>query len=274
MAADQRINFSSHIPVYKQIAQWMREQIQNGVWEIDQQIMTEIEISQMLEVSRGTVRNAIEMLCEEGLLVRTRGKGTFVVATTMDQPLTTGFITISEDLTEKDIPYQTQVLRKEVIQSPDWVRDSLRLSVDDQVFYLERVRLVHNCPYYYLRNYVVYKHCPGIERYDFTQVKLFHVLEKQYQLILDWGRRHITAQNAGPQIARHLRIDEQDAVMCLDQHTFLRNHQPIEFSKVWIRGNSIRLVADLQRSSGGPMGGSKLDFNLPSSEQEACGPES
>ncbi|MBN1265213.1 MAG: GntR family transcriptional regulator [Anaerolineales bacterium] len=265
MTSEPRINYSGYLPVYKQIAQWMREQIQNRRWTVDQKIMTENEISEMLQVSRGTVRNAIEMLCEEGLLVRTQGKGTFVASTTMDQRLATGFITISEDLAEKGIPFQTRVLEKKVIPAPQKILERLSLDPEEEIFYLERIRLVHDCPYYFLRNYVVYKYCPGIQNFDFSQVKLFSVLEDHYHLTLDWGRRHITAQNAGSEIAEYLRIDDQDAVMYLDQHTYLRDHQLIEYSNVWIRGNCIRLVADLQRSSQNPIGGSKLDFKIPTS---------
>ena len=71
------------------------------------------------------------------------------------------------------------------------------------------------------------------------------------------------AQNAGPIIGEVLDISPTYSVMYLNQKTYLRDHNPIEYSHVWIRGDCIRLVADLQRNAKQSLGGTKLDFNMP-----------
>lgn len=258
------INYSGHIPVYKQIAQWMRGKIKSGVWNVDQKIMPETELARVFQVSRGTIRSAIEVLCEERLLIRVQGKGTYVSANLMDQRLTTGFVTISEDLVEKGIKFETEVRQKKIISPPPEIKKALGLEDREKVFFLERIRLVHDCPLYFLRNYVVHKYCQGIIEVDFCEEQLFEVLENQFHLNLDWGRRYVTATAAGGEISKYLNIQDRDPVMYLNQQTFLRDHNSIEYSNVWIRGNCIRLVADLQRSSKNPYGGSKLDFKIPS----------
>jgi len=262
------LNPDSFIPVYVQIADWMQEQIRTEEWPVGRRIMPENDLASSLGVSRGTVRSAIEQLIEKGLLVRSHGRGTYVAAPVMQQPLSTGFITIAEDLIEKEIPFFTEVLKKRIIVPPPDVQKALRLESSDKVFFLERVRIVNQCRVYYLKNYVVEKYCDGIQNQDFTVTRLFHILEDVYNLKLDWGRREFMAQNAGHEISQVLDISDSYPVMYLNQLTHLRNHTPIEFSHVWIRGDCIRLVADLQRHARKPQGGTKLDFSMPSCDED------
>lgn len=241
----------------------MREQIRSENWLVGKKITPENELAQNLNVSRGTVRSAIEQLIDLGLLVRSHGRGTYVAAPVMAQPLTTGFITIAEDLNEKRIPFITEVLQKKIIIPPEDVRVCLQVAENEKVFFLERVRVVDNCRVYYLRNYVTLNRCEGILEQDFRKNRLFSVLENIYNLELDRGRREIMAQSAGEQIAEILDISKSFPVMYLNQQTFLRDHQPIEYSHVWIRGDCIRLVADLQRNAYESGGTTKLDFSMP-----------
>ena len=258
-----QLNSDSYIPIYVQIADWMREQIRSESWPMGKKITPENELALNLNVSRGTVRSAIEQLIEDGLLVRSHGRGTYVAAPIMAQPLTTGFITIAEDLNEKKIPFITEVLQQKIIIPPEDVRAGLQPAKNDKVFFLERVRVVNNCRVYYLRNYVAINRCEGIHKQDFTKNRLFSVLENIYSLELDWGRREIMAKSAGEEIAEVLDISKSYPVMYLNQQTFLRDHHPIEYSHVWIRGDCIQLVADLQRNAKESLGSTKLDFNMP-----------
>jgi DNA-binding GntR family transcriptional regulator len=258
-----QLNSDGYVPVYIQIADWMREQIRSENWLVGKKITPENELAQNLNVSRGTVRSAIEQLIDAGLLVRSHGRGTYVAAPVMAQPLTTGFITIAEDLNKKEIPFITEVLQQKIIVPPDDVKAGLQILDNEKVFFLERVRVVNNCRVYYLRNYVAINRCEGIQKQDFTKNRLFSVLENIYNLELDWGRREIMARSAGEEIADVLDISKSYPVMYLNQQTFLRDHHPIEYSHVWIRGDCIRLVADLQRNAKESTGSTKLDFNMP-----------
>lgn len=65
-------------PLYQQLADHFRRQIDTGVWRAGNRLPPEIEITSQLGVSRGTVRQAMDLLVDQGLLQRTPGKGTFV----------------------------------------------------------------------------------------------------------------------------------------------------------------------------------------------------
>lgn len=65
-------------PMYRQLSNIIRSNIENGFYEPNHRIPTEMELSTKYDVSRVTVRKAFEELVEEGILIRKQGKGTFV----------------------------------------------------------------------------------------------------------------------------------------------------------------------------------------------------
>src|SRR6185312_1203483 len=69
---------ASLLPLYYQVERDMRHRIESGVWQAGQQIPSEKELCALYDVSRITIRQAISALVDEGLIVRERGRGSFV----------------------------------------------------------------------------------------------------------------------------------------------------------------------------------------------------
>ena len=65
-------------PLYKQLKERIEEQIANNVFPKSERIPSENELMQLFHVSRITVRKAIAELVSDGVLVKERGKGTYV----------------------------------------------------------------------------------------------------------------------------------------------------------------------------------------------------
>jgi len=81
------LNKEGHVPLYIQLKDLIQEKIESGVYAEGTAIPSERELCNMYEVSRITVRQAIERAVSEGLLVRRPGKGTYVSARKIHQPL-------------------------------------------------------------------------------------------------------------------------------------------------------------------------------------------
>ncbi|MFM8319753.1 MAG: GntR family transcriptional regulator [Chloroflexota bacterium] len=233
--------------IYQQIIDWMRAQISTGVWPEHYRLPSEIELAATLGVSRGTIRKAINQLTSEGLLVTLHGRGTFVEANVIEQPLAEQLIAFSEALLEKKIAFQTIVIRQEVEPPPQRIASLLGLPPGAAGLTLERVRSVHQDPIIYLHNYVVTTRCPGIETVDFSKVRLFQTFEETYHLKLGWGQRTFQAQSADDHVAEMLHISSCDPVMYMEQLLYLQDGTPIEFSRIWLPGSSFRLSAIVKR---------------------------
>jgi GntR family transcriptional regulator len=68
----------SAVPVYKQVAAILRDRIASGELQSDRPVPSEAHLVQEYGVARGTVRRAIEVLRDEGLVVTVQGRGTYV----------------------------------------------------------------------------------------------------------------------------------------------------------------------------------------------------
>ncbi|MGD1822543.1 MAG: GntR family transcriptional regulator, partial [Pleomorphochaeta sp.] len=69
---------SVKIPFYVQFASYVRLQIQAGNFKSDDIMVAETKLCEILNVSRTTIRQAFNMLVEEGYLFRTRGRGSYI----------------------------------------------------------------------------------------------------------------------------------------------------------------------------------------------------
>ena len=225
----------------------MRDQIARGVWPEHYKLKSETDLAAELGVNRGTIRNAFKTLIEEGLLVRIHGRGTFVRAKTIEQPLADNFITFSEGLVLEDITYETRVLEQAILSPDPRIASLLSIPPSTDVLFLKRIRYVGNEPLILLENYVVLSFCPGIEQTDFERQTLFGTLEDRYGLKIDWGRRVFEARQADSAIAEALAISQCDPVMYVRQISYLENGSPIELSDLWIRGNTFRISAIIKR---------------------------
>ncbi|WP_029585003.1 GntR family transcriptional regulator [Bradyrhizobium sp. URHD0069] len=96
----------SRVPLYIQVASVMRNRIQSGLWSPGQKISTLEELEREFEVARVTVRQAVEVLNEEGLLEARQGRGTFVSSEKQDRhwlQLATGWNSLVTSL-EDNVP--------------------------------------------------------------------------------------------------------------------------------------------------------------------------
>ena len=99
----------SKIPLYQQIKDAIRLQIEAGDWRPGQQIPSEPELSEGLGVARGTVRNAITELVHEGWLERRQGDGTYVTRRSLEQRLM-GFYSFAREARERGQELTSRVL--------------------------------------------------------------------------------------------------------------------------------------------------------------------
>jgi DNA-binding LacI/PurR family transcriptional regulator len=86
-----QLDRNNAIPMYLQLLNQIREQIVSGKWEPGRQLPTEAELASELNISRVTVRQALQAAVDEGLVTRTAGKGTFV-GSNHDKPRIDGFV--------------------------------------------------------------------------------------------------------------------------------------------------------------------------------------
>ncbi|MDD3170105.1 MAG: GntR family transcriptional regulator [Eubacteriales bacterium] len=174
---------TSDVPLYIQLAAYFRIQIQNGILKPGDMMIAENSLCELLNVSRTTVRQSMNLLVEEGLLIRYRGKGTFVANFKIKRNMN-HLYSFTEDMQAIGAKPVSKVIRAEVLETcPDEIADILKLpSTHTPLFYLERLRLANDEPILWERTYIPYYLCNKIETFDFNRDSLYQVLNETYHL--------------------------------------------------------------------------------------------
>ncbi len=128
-------------PLYFALAEDMRAKISQGEWKEGQQIPTEEQLSLLFNVSRTTVRRALEILVQERMLQKIRPKGTFVrPASERDYTLRTFNRGFTEEMVERGGNPKTLLAKVTISHANLELAQKLHLEPGDEVLYLERLR--------------------------------------------------------------------------------------------------------------------------------------
>ena len=147
-----RVDRSSPVPLYFQVAQHLEQMIESGELPMGTRLENETDLADQLGLSRPTMRRAIEYLVGRGLLVRKRGIGTQVVHTkvTRDVELTS----LYDDLAKTGRDPFTRVISFRTEAAPDALAGKLGIPAGTQVYVFERLRCADAEPLALMRNHV------------------------------------------------------------------------------------------------------------------------
>jgi GntR family transcriptional regulator len=243
------IDKESPLPLYCQLKDWLRELVGSGVLDIDDQVPPELMLCEELGLSRGTVRQAINELVNEGLLYRVQGHGTFVSGPKVEHSLGQRFTSLAEDMREHAIPFQSEVLGCKLLQAGERRATSkLQLSPSEQVVFLERLGRVEGEPIVLALTYLPAALCPGLLEEDLTDRSLYQVLEQKYGLKLDRAIRTLELAPADEYEAQWLNIQKGDPIHLMRTVAYLKGGRPIEYSKLRFRGDRSSFMFEVHRA--------------------------
>ena len=137
------IDKTSMIPVYEQIANSLRDMMYGGSLQDGDRLDSEQKMCRNLNVSRGTVRKAIDILLKEGMVKKIHGKGTFVSNPNVEYSLNDQLMSFAESLDNQHLSYTTQVIQQELRPATAKIADMLKIPIDSQYLYLEQIGRAH-----------------------------------------------------------------------------------------------------------------------------------
>lgn len=217
-------------PLHLQAEEYLRKLIQEKEYREGKLLPKEIELSQQLNISRNTLRQAISKLVMEGLLIRRKGIGTKVAPKSIVSGLK-NWSSFSQEMKQLGL----DIYNFELHISYKRLSDDLRLffqvpeeKKDVKALVLERVRGTKNNPFVYFISYfnplIALK-----DEDDFTR-PLYELLEKEYNIIVKTSREEISARLAGDFIAEKLDTEATSPLLVRKRFISDINQKPIEYN--------------------------------------------
>lgn len=187
---------NSCIPLYKQLSDELKKQIQEGTLKEADKILTEIELSEKYGISRITVRKAIAQLVEEGFLIKQQGVGTFVAKKKIEKNMQ-NFMGFTETCELIGMKASAKFLGADLVDASISDIEQLKLNEGDKIIRIRRLRLCDGDP-------VV------IEENHFSTEYSFLLAEDLTKSLYRILRKHeITPNNALKTIGIHYATKEE-----------------------------------------------------------------
>lgn len=176
MLNGKTLNKNIPVPLYYQLETILQEEIDNGTYPVGSQIPTEKELSQMFNISRTTVRQAIVDMVQKEKLYRTKSKGTFVAHPKTSQEFMRSIMSYDDDVRAAGRKPSTEVLNLSVVELDAVIAAKMGLEEGTKAIYLYRKRLVDNDPFVRVETFLPYESCKFLLKHDFTKESLYEVL--------------------------------------------------------------------------------------------------
>jgi len=239
------LNRLSKVPLYQQLYEIINNNILRGEWKPGDMLPTETEMVEQYKVSRVTVRQVLDKLVNEGLIIRERGRGTFVLPPTLDQALVR-IVSFTDDMRQRGIEPGTRLLFSGLIPAPIEIADRLLINAGEELAVINRLRLGNGEPLSVEESYLIHRFCPGILRHDFISNSMRIILDQQYGVRWQRASQVIRAVPAGQDLATMLKMQLNSALLYIERISYNQNNIPVEFLRLYHRGDRYALYNELR----------------------------
>jgi len=232
------------VPLHSRIREDLRERIVSGAWPAHRRMPSEAELMQHYGVSRITVRQALQALEHQGLILKVPGKGSFVAPAKPYQELSR-LQGLAEAMTRQGHAILNQVLLIERQSATPALAQALSLREGEPLTHLKRLRLLDGQP--------VSLDLTWLPRAIGDQVAAADLAQRDVFLIEDLGLRlghadlAIDTLPADPELARLLRVEPGSPVLRIERLTHTDQGQPIDHERLYCRTDNFQYRLRIER---------------------------
>lgn len=216
---------------YEKIANTIRERIREGLYPVDSLVPDQVTLSKEFEVSRMTVKRAMDILELEGLIFRRRGAGTFVKKTALSEGLTANLMDY-EGLTKqlKGQKVKSQIISFKLDFPDEQVQEKLMIDKHDPIYKIIRLRLVEDKPYILEHTIMNANLIPGINE-EILHNSVYQYIHDDLKLEFSGAYRTIHADKSSEYDQEYLECKVEDPVLEIIQVVYLEDGTPFEYSR-------------------------------------------
>lgn len=239
------LNPNSPVPLYQQFKLLLERKLAAGEWAADEPLPTELSLMATFNISRTTVRQALDALVKEGRIYRRRGKGTFVAPPRIEQTLAslTGF---AEELALRGLAPEISVAAWNVERVPLAVTGALELPAGTAVLHVRRLISLNRAPLFVDDCWFPAEFAPHLSAAHIEAHPIYRLLERFGRAPAE-GDQRLQAIGAPEEIAPLLGVTPGQPALSVTRLT--RDHAgvPVEYTRAIYRGDRYDYTISLRR---------------------------
>ncbi|HEK20442.1 MULTISPECIES: GntR family transcriptional regulator [unclassified Mucilaginibacter] len=238
------IDHKSPIPLHIQAEELLRKLISQDEYQNGRLLPNEVELAKLLAISRTTLRQAINKLVYEGLLVRKKRAGTKVNQSTVSSK-SNNWLSFSQEMKLRGINIKNFELHVTWVFPDETLANFFEIKTDKKVLKMERVRGRNDGPFVYFISY--FHPRIGLTGDEDFKRPLYELLEQDYSTIASLSKEEISAHAADALIAEKLQIKVNEPVLFRKRFVFDQGERPIEYNLGYYKADSFVYTVESRR---------------------------
>jgi GntR family transcriptional regulator len=219
------------------------EKMKTQTYRENEKLPSERELCDIYELSRITVRQALQELEREGYIYKLHGKGTFVAPKSYHQHLVKLY-SFTEQMKELGKQPTTKVLSFKEIMVDQRLATQMDLHLNDEVFQIIRLRLADGEPLMYETSYIPKETFPGLKELDLMERPMYDIFYEDYQIGVTKALERFSATMIGEEEADYLQMTPAQPAMLIKRYAY-QGQQLIEYTISVARGDKFDYTVEL-----------------------------
>jgi len=238
------IDHKSPIPLHAQAEQLLRKMISEEEYQNGKVFPNEIELAKVLAISRSTLRQAINKLVFEGLLVRKKRSGTKVAKSVVSSK-SNNWLSFSQEMKLRGITIKNFETQVSWVLPDEEIADFFEIKPDRKVLKMEKLRGKPDEPFVYFVSY--FHPRVGLTGEEDFKMPLYEMLENEHSVIATLSKEEISAKAADNFIAGKLKIALDSPVLFRKRFVYDHGERPIEYNLGFYKADSFVYTVESSR---------------------------
>ncbi|MES2453947.1 MAG: GntR family transcriptional regulator [Bacteroidota bacterium] len=238
------LNHKSPIPLHIQAEDLLRKMIKDPQFQNGKLLPNEVDLANQLAISRTTLRQALNKLVYEGLLIRKKGVGTKVADATISSK-SVNWLSFSQEMKARGIPIRNFELHVSWIYPEEMIANFFNIKTDQKILKLERLRGKPEGPFVYFVSY--FHPRTGLTGEEDFKRPLYDILEKDFNIITELSKEEISARGADKFIASKLETEVGSPILFRKRFVFDQAERPVEYNLGYYKADSFVYTVESRR---------------------------
>jgi GntR family transcriptional regulator len=238
------IDHKNPLPLHVQAENLLRTIIRDPQYANGKFLPNEVQLAKQLAISRSTLRQALNKLVYEGLLIRKKGVGTKVAEPTISSK-SKNWLSFTQEMNARGIMIKNFELHVTWVTPDEAVANFFDISTNKKILKLERLRGKAEGPFVYFISY--FHPRVGLSGEEDFKRPLYDILEKDYMVTATLSKEEISAKSADKFLAGKLEVETGSPILCRKRYVYDQGERPIEFNLGYYRADSFVYTVESRR---------------------------
>jgi GntR family transcriptional regulator len=235
----------SPVPLYHQLKEYILEKIEGGEWPPGYRVPSETELSSQFSISRATVRQAIQVLANQGLVEKRQGSGTFVGRPKVAHNLN-WMIHDANEVRNRGGEIRYELHYMVLKEPPHHVATRLQLAAGEKTYEVCRTLIADGEPLMLITIWLPERLFPDLSSHGMGPRSMMHITA-DYGHVISHQHKELEIAVLDDHEASLLEVDPGAPSLLMTYVNYLQDWTPLEFRRTYVRGDRCKYYVDQDR---------------------------